>query len=157
MDEPSWTAAGVVPLRLWRPDEVIASPEPGPIMVEIVGPEPDVETHDLAERLRAAERRAEAAEQDRDWWQAQHDTIMEDWCADVEDAKRLAARLAAAEDAAPAKLEAQSAFTDDLAAALKDLLTFFDPNDGSIVLQKDGRSLSDAFRRTASLARILRL
>jgi hypothetical protein len=159
MDEPSWTAAGVVPLRLWRPDEVIASPEPKFVSV-LANPttqKPDDEDHDDGDKLIAAMRRAEAAERDRDWWKSQHDAIMDDWRADVEEAKARAANAAATADAAPARIEGQSALIADLLAALKDLLSFFDAKDGSILFQKDGRTLSEAFKCTAALLCVLRL
>jgi hypothetical protein len=150
MDEPSWTAAGVVPLRPWR-DEVIASPQPQ------VAPEP---SSDEIEKRLAAERRAEAAERDRDWWMAQHDAIMEDWRADVEQAKALAAQLAAVKAAPPAApatpTKPEFAVVADLSAALSDVLQFYDSQDGSILLQKGGLTLSEAFRRAALTLRLLR-
>jgi hypothetical protein len=153
MDQPSWTAAGVVPLRPWRSGEVIASPETKDLSKPSPASELDL-TGDR-EKLIAAEHRAEAAERDRDWWKAQHDVIMSDWQADVREAQVMAARLAAAETAAPARLDAESACLGELSMALKDLLAFFEPQDGSILLQRDGQTLSDVFRRTASLVRIL--
>jgi hypothetical protein len=147
MDEPSWTAAGVVPLRPWR-DEVTGPP----------GSEPSL---DETQKRVAVEQRAEAAERDRDWWMAQHDAIMEDWRADVEQAKALAAQLAAAKQALPpaspsAPIKPESAVMADLSAALTDLLQFYDPQDGSILFQKAGLTLSEAFKRAAITVRLLK-
>lgn len=126
MVERAWTAAGVVQLNLWRLDQ----------------PVPDT----LSARLEAAETRAEAAERDRDWWMAQHDAVMQDWRADVESGKIIAAEPTATLVAPP-----DPAHLADLRGALRDLLRFFDPKDGAVVFRDEDRTLTEAFRRAAAV------
>jgi hypothetical protein len=139
MAEASWTAAGVVPLRLWRSDELLGSTTS---QNSSMSPE-------MAAKLLELQSRAETAERDRDRWRARHDAVVEDWRLDIERGKSVAAEAPAA-SAKPAAIKGDVAAVADLSGALDALLQFFDPSDGSVLFQKDGKTLSEAFKAVTS-------
>ena len=104
-------------------------------------PSPDV----LSERLAVMETELAALRGDRDFWRRQHDLVMTDWKSDCD---AYEAELAARVKPPPAILPmTQTATGSPEAAALTDLLRFYDPDAGAVHVQRDGDFLFDAFAR----------
>jgi hypothetical protein len=94
----------------------------------MVEPEPEIA------RLK---RELVALGQDRDYWRAQHDLVMQDWRSDL-----------AAWTAAHAGLVASH---EACRTALVDLLRFFDPATGAVATRQGREFLGDAFARAAKV------
>ncbi len=98
---------------------------------------------ELAAQLADAKARISSLEADRDYWRDQHDLVLADWKTDCDayEARLALQQRPVAVLAAPAE-----------AAALSDLLGFYDRATGAVHAQRDGDFLTDAFAR-ASRAR----
>ena len=85
--------------------------------------------------------RLEALTRDRDYWRAQHDAVMADWKADVDEWARLQAELRSAPEPSAAH------------EALLELLRFFDPETGAVTTRAGDQTWSEAFLRASWLTR----